>query len=179
MKNSADFIVRAGVLAATLLALAACGGDDPDDRSAAGVAVEEQTNAKAGDAEPSAPIDACALITRDEATAVLGAATREPIRGDTPPVSSCAYRTEDFDVVSVSVITYRDNAEAEYVHQFAIDTNNYPEIGGLGDRAYNAQPIGDVTVLVGQYELGVDVSGPENELEIARELAKTALGRMP
>jgi hypothetical protein len=169
-------------MAAALLGLAACGGDDPGDDGAgsvADVAVEEQTNAEAGNAEPSAPIDACALITRDEATAVLGTATREPIRGDTPPVSSCAYRTEDFDVVSVSVITYADSAEAENVHQLAIDINSYPEIAGLGDRAYNAQPIGDVTVLVGRYQLGVDVSGPENELEIARELAETAIGRLP
>jgi hypothetical protein len=180
MKKNADLIVRTVVvMGPALLALAACGGDVPGDNGggpAASVAVteEQETNA-----EPSAPIDACALLTRDEANAVLGAATREPMRGDTPPVNSCAYRTENFDVVSVSVITYADKAEAEKVHQFAIDINKYPEIAGLGDRAYNAQPIGDVTVLVGRYQLGVDVSGPENDLEVARELAETAIGRLP
>lgn len=180
MKNKADFIARTVVvMGPALLALAACGGDDPGDKGggpAAGVAVTEEQQMNA---EPSAPIDACALLTRDEANGVLGAATREPIRGDTPPVNSCAYRTEKFDVVSVSVITYADNAEAQNAHQTAIDINNYPEITGLGDRAYNAQPISDVTVLVGRYQLGVDVSGPENDLEIARELAETAIGRLP
>jgi hypothetical protein len=64
------------------------------------------------------------------------------------------------DVVSVSVIIRADKAEAENVHQSAIDINNYPEIEGRGDRAYNAQSISDVTVLVGRYQLGVDVPGP-------------------
>jgi len=184
MKKNGDLMLRAVVvMAAALLALAACGGDDPgDDAGPADSAVvteEQQTSEAAGDAEPSARIDACALITREEAEAVLGTATREPVRGDTPTINSCAYQTERFDVVSVSVITYADKAEAENVHQSAIDINNYPEIEGLGDRAYNAQPISDVTVLVGRYQLGVDVSGPKNELEVARDLAETAIGRLP
>jgi hypothetical protein len=183
MKNSSGLSVRATVvMAAALLALAACGSDDPgDEGEPAGSApmTEEPTNEQAGGAGPSTRIDACALITRAEADAALGAATREPVRGDTPTMNSCAYQAKRFDVVSVSVITYADEAEAGHVHQSTIDLNKYPEIPGLGDHAYNAQPIGDVTVLVGRYELRVDVSGPENDLEIARGLAKTAIGRLP
>ncbi|MGH8168756.1 MAG: DUF3558 family protein, partial [Woeseiaceae bacterium] len=159
-----------------LFALAACGDDVNDDGGDNG---DTPTEAGDGNGEESARIDACALITQDEADAVLGAPTGEPVRGDTPPVNSCAYQTEDFDGVSVTVVTHEDKAEAERAYLTAIDINDYPEIGSLGDRAYNAQPIGDVTVLVGRYELSVDVSGPENDLEAAQDLAETAIGRMP
>jgi hypothetical protein len=51
----------------------------------------------------------------------------------------------------------------------------------LGDRAYNAQPVGDVTVLIGIYELGVDVSAGEDEADMstAIEMAELALDRLP
>ena len=173
-----NLIARAIVIFATVMlawfALAACGDDVNDNGGDNGDAPTE-----AGDGEESARIDACALITQDEADAVLGAATGEPVRGDTPPVNSCAYQAEGFDSISVTVVTHTDKAEAERAFLTAIDINDYPEIEGLGDRAYNAQPIGDVTVLVGRYELGVDVSGPENDLEAAQDLAETAIGRMP
>ena len=180
MKNNGDLIARAIVIFPTallaLFALAACGDDVNDDGGDNG---DAPTDAGDGNGEESARIDACALLTQDEADAVLGAATREPVRGDTPPVNSCAYQTEDFDGVSVTVVTYEDKAEAERAYQTAIDINDYPEIESLGDRAYNAQPIGDVTVLVGRYELSVDISGPENDLQAAQDLAETAIGRMP
>jgi hypothetical protein len=183
MQHSADRIVRASIITAgallVLSALAACGGDDDAPTGTVAVTEEQPTKAEAGIGEASAGIDACALITQDEADAVLGTATGEPVRDDTPPINACAYGTESFDVVSVTIVTYADKAEAEDAYQMAIDINDYPEIEGLGDRAYNAQPIGDVTVLVGRYELGVDVSGPENDLEVARKLAAAAIGRLP
>jgi len=187
-----------GVLALSMLlfGLAACGGDDESEEpaeatqapAAEGVATEEPdtvaepqaTDVPEGE-EASSSIDACALVIKEEAEAALGASVSEPTREDTPPIAACSYETADFDSVSVSVLTYDDSDQAEEGFQMAIDINDYPEVPGIGDRAYDARPGFGLTVLKGRYELEVDVSleGGEADFEAAKELAATAVERLP
>ena len=186
-----------GVLALStlLFGLAACGGDDESEAppaatvrpAAEGVATEEPDTiaepqaTEVPDEEASSSLDACALVTREEAEAVLGASVGEPAREDTPPIAACTYETPDFDSVSVSVLTYDDSDQAEEGFQMAIDINDFPEVPGIGDRAYDARPAFGLTVLKGRYELEVDVSleGDEAEFEAAKDLAATAVERLP
>jgi len=179
-----------------LLGLAACGGDDGSEEPSAatvrpaaeGVATEEpdtvaepQATEEAEGEEASSGIDACSLVTKEEAEAVLGGSVGEPTREDTPPVAACTYETADFDSVSVSVLTYDDSDQAEDGFQMAIDINDYPEVPGLGDRAYDARPGFGLTVLMGRYELEVDVSleGGDTDFETAKDLAAQAVERLP
>lgn len=127
-------------------------------------------------------IDACVLITQAEAEAVLGEATGPGQRDDAPPIYSCSYQTSDFDVVSVVVLVYDDNLQAQAGYQMAIDINAYPEITGVGDRAYNAQPIFDVNVLSGNVEVSVDISDATDDATQLRksiDLARLVLNRLP
>jgi hypothetical protein len=185
---------------ATLLALAlftlllvACNGDSNGDdgdgvtpqATVATPPADEPTlsgdtpAATAAGVTPAASVDACALVTQAEAESALGAPVGEPEIGNTPPIFSCSYETAEFDVVSVIVAVYDSAEDAEDAFQLAIDINDYPEIEGLGERAYNGQPVLDVTVLTGSYELSVDVVGPDNDLQLAQDLARAALDRLP
>ena len=127
-------------------------------------------------------MDACALITQAEAEQALGKATSGPEPGDTPPVYSCSYETSDFDLVQIVVVVYDDNTQAQAAYQMAIDFNGYPEISGMGERAYNAWPIFDVNVLSGNIEFSIDISDStdqEAQLQNAIELAQVVLSRLP
>jgi hypothetical protein len=179
-----------------LLGLAACGGDDGSEEPGAAtqappaeagatdepeaVAEPQATEEPEGE-EASSGVDACELVTREEAEAVLGVSVGEPTREDVPPIGACSYETADFDSVSIAVVTFEDADQAEEVLQMAIDINDYPEISGLGDGAYDSRPIYDVTVRKGRYELSIDVSleGGEADFETAKELAATAVERLP
>ena len=189
-------VVGALALSVLLFGLAACGGDDESEEppaaterpAAEGVATEEpetvaepQATGESEGEEASSSIDACALVTKEEAEAVLGASVGDAQREDTPPVTACTYETADFDSVSVSVLTYEDSDQAEEGFQMAIDINDFPEVPGIGDRAYDARPAFGLTVLKGRYELEVDVSleGDEAEFVAAKDLAATAVERLP
>ena len=190
-------MLLAAALAALALLGAACGGDDDDDTGADGGAATATVDASDGgddgsdetpeataeddgdDSDSSADaVDACSLITKDEAEAALEATVGEGIRQDTPPVYGCTYETEAFAQVSITVVVFDDSAQAEEVYQLAIDNNDYPEIDGIGDRAYFALGFG-VTSQQGRYEVTVDVIGPDDDQPLDEELAKKALDRLP
>jgi hypothetical protein len=128
-------------------------------------------------------LDACLLVTQAEAEGVLGESTGPGERTDTPPFYVCDYQTAStFNKVSIVVIQYSSSAEALGVFQYSITNNGYPEISGVGDRAYNSQPIGDITVLLGDKELSIDIFSNADDaaqLQSAIELAKLAITRMP
>lgn len=183
------------VLALAFVALAAllgaCGGGGDDDagadraeRTPAATAGGDQTPAPAtardGDDDGAAPldgIDACALVTRDEAAAALGVAVGEGQRDDFSPVYSCRYEGE-IEAVNVSVLVYPDEKTAKEGHQMAVDINDYPEIEGIGEGAYFALGFG-VTALQGKYEVSVDVIGPDDDQPLEEDLVRKALDRLP
>ena len=170
-----------------ILVLATC-APDTSSISAPEVGAEATASPTEGSQETQAPapsnsvMDPCALITQAEAEQALGKETSGPEPGDTPPVYSCSYETSDFDLIQVVVVVYDDNTQAQTAYQMAIDFNGYSEISGLGDRAYNAQPIFDVNVLKGNVELSIDISDSTDEatqLQNSIELAQIALSRLP
>jgi len=182
-----------------LILLAACGGDDESTatpggtRTAAATAAATGTRTAAATASPRATqaatataqastgeIDPCALVTKAEAEAIVGESLGEPAVTITKMLAGCLYSTPDFDSVNVDVLTYDSEDDAKSLFQLAIDINDYPEIEGIGDRAYDSRPIGDITVLKGKYELSVGVStGGEDDFEVAKGLAAKAVDRLP
>lgn len=191
------------IVAAGLLAVPACGDDDDavggsevteagDEASAAASDPEATGVESAGvtgppsaavDAGAGGAIDACALLTKDEVEAVIGMPVGSPQPEESPPpFSGCRYEEDGLtQIVSIGVVAWNDVDEAEASFEFGAD--QYAAVEGLGDRAYNSQPIDDVTVLAGRYELSVGLyfvsDDDEAELEMARELAATALDRLP
>lgn len=186
-----------GVLALSILlfGLAACGGDDGSEKPAAtqtsaaearateepGAVAEPEATETVGREEVSSGVDPCDLVTKADAETALGAPAGEPKMENTPPVSACSYETADFNSVEVLLTTFENADQAEDAFQMAIDINDYPEVSGLGDRAYDSRPIFDVTVLKGRYEVDVTVNleGDETDFETAKELAATAVERLP
>ncbi len=127
-------------------------------------------------------IDPCALITQEEAEQALGVATGTGQPDNSPPLYSCSYETSTYDLVQVILVVYDDNAQAQDAFQTAININGYPELSGLGDRAYNAQPILDIDVLSGRYEISIDISDSSDDatqLQKAIDLAEVGLTRLP
>jgi hypothetical protein len=188
--------VGALVVSMLLFGLAACGGDGGSERP--GVVASPQATAAPSSTEPvataepgpteqpqggetAAGVNPCDLVTKGEAEAALGASVGEPKVEDTPPVSACTYETANFETVQVVVTTFEDAGQARDAFQSAIDINGYEEISGIGDRAYNAQPIFDISVLKGKYDVSIDVALPDDqdEMAVAQDLARTAVDRLP
>lgn len=187
------------VVAAGLVAVPACGDDDDAVGGTEDTEVGDEADAEASDLEATgvesagvtgppaaaddAGIDACALLTKDEVEAVIGMPVGSPQPEESPaPFFGCRYEEDGLtQIVSIGVLAWSDVEEAEASFEFGAD--QYPAIEGLGDRAYNSQPIDEVTVLAGRYELSVGLyfvsDDDEAELAMARELAATALDRLP
>jgi len=123
-------------------------------------------------------VDACALITRDEAAVALGLPVGEGLPDDFPPVFSCRYETEGIEYVDVSVLAYTDAEGARDGYQMALDINDYPEIEDIGEGAYFALGFG-VTALQDKYEVTVDVIGPDDDQALEEDLVRKALERLP
>ena len=135
-----------------------------------------------GGAPGLSQIDACTLVTKDEAEALLGVPVKEPKIEEVATLKSCAYETDTLDGVSVSVLGFRDAEQAGEAFQQMIDFNDYKEVTGIGERAIRTYPFDDITVLFKNFHLGVDVTNDGDEdqqFEQARELAEKALSRMP
>lgn len=126
-------------------------------------------------------INACELITKEEAEAALASPVGDPIEEIYPPIYGCRYESTGFNYVSVSVIAYEDAKQAEVAFQVAIDINSYTEVSGIGDRASRGI-IYDISVLKGKYELSIDLSNDEDDeiqFEKAKTLAALVVDRLP
>lgn len=192
MRSRPLFAFLALLLAATVL-LASCGGDDDgggdDDTVASPTPAATDADDDGSEATPTPDgassgdqeIDACTLITQDEAEAALGAPVGEGTRSDFPPFYSCEYEGEGFLQLTVTVLIYPGSDDAEAAYDLVMDINDYPTIDGIGDRAYDTQPIGDVTAQQGKYEISVDIITADDaaDFEVAKDLAKTVLARLP
>ena len=166
------------LLMALALTAAGCGADEPPGPKQSSRPAPAPPVAKA----PTPSLDACALLTSEDAQRALGKPVGAPVRGDVPPVFSCSFLTENrLDNVSVNVTVYRDAREAHDAHLMTLRINSYPEIAGLGDRAYQSV-VSDVTVLKGRYELSVDISASipkDAQVVKAKDLATRALAKLP
>lgn len=182
--------------AACVLLLAACSGDDGsagDDPGAATTPTAASSTTSAptatvattsgGDETAGGDIDVCALVPGGEVEAVIGMPVGPAQRDDFEDLFyGCRYEEEALtQVVTLGVIAYEDAEEAEDSFEFGAD--QYPAVDGIGDRAYNSQPIDDITVLAGRYEVSVGLyfvaDDDDTEHAMARELATLLLDRLP
>ena len=171
----------------SVLVLTACAptettSTEPADTTQQPITIVEATSSETGaTVSADGTIDACSLITQAEAEGILGEATTGGQRDDSPPLYSCYYETANFDVVQVVVVIYDDSNQAQAAYEMAVEINGYPEISGLADRAYNAQPIFDVNFLTGNLEVSIDISDSTDksvQLENSIELAQLVLSRL-
>lgn len=167
-------------LTVVLLAMSvvACG----EDTSAPGDGAEPGTDELQAEAlARSTPVDLdpCALVSQAEIERILGFTVDTPERSVTPAGSSLTYFSCSSDDVHVDVQVWdsADNAASS----FATGTS-YPSIDGIGDRAQNTQPLGDLDVLHGRYVVTVDIFSSltqDEELEAAKKIAEIVLSRLP
>jgi hypothetical protein len=168
----------------------ATNGAGTDSSTATGSSPPASTGgSNAGDPEE---IDVCGLITQDEVESVIGGPAGPPMFH---PVDSavvfgsveigggdCRFEADDITpVVSITVLAWPDAETAETSFEFGLELDN--EIDGLGDQAMSTQPIGDVTVLSGPYEVLFDLffvnEDDAIELQMARDLAEIVMPRLP
>jgi len=178
-----------------MLLLSACGGDDDgDDDNGNPTAVSQET---ADEGEPTEPpddgdepagfIDACSLITMDEAAAVLGGPAVPPEQGDfAGEFSQCAWVIEGGTVgldASVVVQSLGDVSDDEFEQH--LEENTPEELGevvpidGLGDMAYQqvatfVHADGAMVVVTVLNDEALDV-----QVQQQQDLARKAIGRLP
>lgn len=188
------------LLGIALTATACGGGDDGDSPGSTGDDGGQDTATQpGGDGETPAgdntttgdtptadegAIDACALLAVDDVTEALGAPVDEPQHEDVPPqFFGCRFDSGSGPGLTITVVAFADADEAESFITSVIENNGYSTVDGIGDQAYNTQPIGDLSVRTGRYELSVDIYGysddDQAELDLAIALAEKALGGLP
>lgn len=132
-------------LFAAVLVLCACGASADDDpaQPAITVPVEQATRAPTPGPQSSGTVDACALITADEAAATLGGAVDPPIASQIGEgFAQCLFRIAGgTDVDPAVVIQARDDTSPDDFKRL-VEENAPEELGevtsisGLGDVAY-------------------------------------------
>lgn len=202
-------------LAAGVLIVAACSGDDGSSQPTAtgggaattstpastspteegagetdgeGTAQGSSTTGTAGqvtstdNVDDPLDLDVCTVLPGDDVADAIGKPVGAGRREDAAPYLGCRYEAAGSpQIVTVGVIPYPDAEQAEESFDFAAD--QYPAVEGVGDRAYNSQPIADISVLSGRYEVSVGLyfvdDDDARELTMARDLAAILLDRLP
>ena len=160
-----------------LLLVSGCGSDD-DSKPVVAEAQPESAPAPAPSDGSAIPVvDACTIVTDDEIQEVLGAPTSERTSSteEMPGMSLFSCSSDD---VHVTVEALATPALALSSYNFG---TTYPEIEGVGERARNTQPLGDIDVLVGSTIVSVDLflgRSREEELEAGTQIAKIAVDRL-
>ncbi|WCO66855.1 hypothetical protein PO878_20395 [Iamia majanohamensis] len=141
------------------------GADEPDAPDAPDEPTEPDTGG-----EPADPLDACTLLTADDAAEALGDEV-EP--GPVQEAEECEWTTADDRTVQVALIS--DDVDLWREAHAA-----YEPVEGLGDEAYYGPVFDDVSFLVdGQiYEVDVELRGDGDGEEVAIALAEVVLARV-
>jgi hypothetical protein len=186
----------------------ACGGDDDADDPATGAsatatsipATSSSTGAEttgstgatgstAGQSGEAEELDVCTLVTQAEVEAILGQSVGAPnftsmgAAGAAAGLGGgdCTFQATGITaVISIGVLAWSDEDDAE--SSFGLFGSD-EEIEGIGDKAVNTQPVGDISVLQGRYELSVDLyfvnDDDDADFEMARQIAELAVPRLP
>lgn len=174
-----------------LLLLAACGGGGEESTASA-----QQTQTPAGTPKPpGSGIDPCALVTKEDAEAILGSPVDEPKRQTLDPFETCIYSAGTLAkgvqlLVGSDVYTTDsgfDDAMESAARSLGVEPNPIP---GLGDKAYWLA--GSLWVLKGNITFNLMVLTPEltdpqrdeevreqEALSATTDLAKKVLLRIP
>jgi hypothetical protein len=163
-------LARVALLGALSVMSVACSGEQ-DGSAVSGSASDDSSAVEA--------FDACAIITREEAAAALGA----PVAPGESSVANftdykCHWESEDgFGHITIDVLTGNLAARTDWFEY----ADGQP-IDGIGDRA-KWDDIAGLEVLTSKYEIGVTGLHPQQDRsrrqEIFTELARTVLARLP
>jgi hypothetical protein len=178
-----------------LVLLAACGGGNDsstqETRTPAATAPAGETQAPEETAQPAAgELNPCALLTKADAEAIVGASLGEPARQTAGPFETCIYNDNAGTYVQVQVGSgvYTESTFDDAMRAAAkqIDIEATP-VSGLGDKAYWLSGIlwvqkGDVSLNVlaqtpelAQLRLQSETEAEQQSLTLATDLAKKAL----
>lgn len=146
----------------------------------------EVSKTDSGDEGFDAPeISPCALVSAEEIAEITGVAVElgEPYVEDYGVYTTFSCDSDD---IHIGVDAYPDVATATEAFEFLWEpADDGTVIEGLGDRAYNTAPLGDIAVLSGRYHVGVDLfvevgdSGRgDAERDAATDIARSVLGQL-
>jgi predicted small secreted protein len=168
-------VLRAALLSAVALLLAACGGNGSPF---SGQDVQDASSAAPGlEAVSGGPVDACSILRKQDADAAFGSPMAEASRFTTPLVSGCAYESPT-GYVSFEIVRWANEAIAQAsVREYQSDSD-FRRVTGVGDEAYWSDAYHELVVRKGTYEFVISVHG-RNEANLAREVASRVLGRLP
>ncbi|MET0072433.1 MAG: hypothetical protein ABW096_20565 [Candidatus Thiodiazotropha sp.] len=168
---------RTGFVTGLLLPLIAGCSDEQSGQKA----VEKPAGvAQTHEMQPSRQheFDPCALISHAKLEEIIGAKVTAPA----PTID----RVEGVSFLNCTSSEIHINIESWGSASQAIESYDFgtkmPSIGGLGDKARNTQPLGEVDVLYGRYVVSVDLFtglDREVELEAATRIARALLENIP
>jgi len=143
--------------------VAACGGadDDSDDTGTSATA----SNEPVGQDEQ---VDACALLTEEEAAEALGSNVEPGEPSDFAPFFGCRWAVDGtLDYVDVTVLT-GTSTELEYYFELTDETES---VDGYEEKAQWAEHTGTFEVLTEDYDVSVGVGVLNREPVEAKEIA--------
>ena len=180
------------MLSAALL-LSACGGGNtstgdktqPAAKAATAATTRTSPTPTAQASPTGAEIDPCALVTRAEVEAAVGATVLDPKPERLANLASCSFHDPAapiFSLASVNVFAAASESDAQEIFDLAKgNAADVQEVDGLGDDAYWDDILGTLQVLEGTYEISVDVASGEgaDQRRAAEDIAARALSRLP
>ena len=122
--------------------------------------------------------DPCELISHAEIEEIVGLSIRAP-EPSSEEMGAITYQSCSSEDVHIDLEVYGSESDAAEMYDFGTDG---PTIGGLGDKARNTQPLGEVQALSGKYVVTVSLFSSlakDAELAAATEIAKIVLDRLP
>lgn len=167
--------------------LAACGGGSPTSSPFASPAASSSASAagQAGgqSAPDTLPPHPCTLVTKDEATAILGGPVQDPVEDTTPGVTKCTY-TSASDSTNVADFRFDPDDASGSGYNLALKglEGKTSPVSGVGDAAFCAPDLGGYSqfhALSKAKALDVIVNTPQsNSCDQAKAFALKVLSRL-
>jgi hypothetical protein len=184
-------LMTAASALATALVVAACGGGDDGPPGDGGtptptitVELTPGTTADPTSTPMPAVLRPCELVAAVDAEDVLGEPSGGPLFRSFEDYAGCRYEAEGGSAKALELQARRTTVE-RFQQQLETRENyeGFEEFSDLGDSAYYDPATGFLHVRAGDAELAVSVELPdgstEEEVEVAKGLARVALGRLP
>ncbi len=170
--------ISIGCLLALLFVVSACGNNEEVGSPADAVsAPDRKDTAESAELVPVA-LKPCSLISQERIEGIVGT----PVALPTPssePMGNVVFHSCSSDDVHINVQVFDAASSAASMFDFGTE---YPPIEGIGDKARNTQPLGEIDVLVGRYVVEVSLFtslSKENELQAATEIARIVIEALP
>lgn len=180
------------VLVATILLVVACGGSSDTSSSSSPSSGESRATLPSLE-KHVASVDACTLITQDEASSAVGAPmTNLAATGGVQIPGACIYGASgSSNAVFVFAQVYPDATTADAVQpdQVAValagrlGVSNSHTVNGIGDRAFEYSATGTagggIAIFVFRYNVVMMIAvDPTTDSGKVEDLARTAVGRL-